>query len=406
MGKKVICYIQAFDCEETIAAAMESVLHQTYEDWLCFVLSNGNKSTEQLQNHSLDVIKAIALKDKRFIVINKKNNNVDMYIPMLYHLAGLFPDSYICSLDADDVYKQDFFERAVTLGNKKQLDIICSGTEIVLKKNVESTEEKVISKREIEGDVIFEKKDFGIYFPKYKPFFNEMWGKLYNARLFGKEFNREYAKKHFFKRFLPDTLFTVDNLSRAKAIGILSGTSHKFYQYEQRKASNATLLSNASVANRREIWCKSRFSVYYTYNELWKFIASHNGMNAEGYEYMQAVLFGWFGDFYSRTLVMTQDEKKLAEHVYKLVFNPKFEELMKFKGSGKYRNIADYKQRIDYCSLLKNTLLCQDVVRNRKFLGKENYRCSNATKKKNEKTIRRLDEIIEILVQFEKKKED
>ena len=42
MERKVICYIQAFDCEKTIEAAMQSILNQTYKNWICFVLSNGN----------------------------------------------------------------------------------------------------------------------------------------------------------------------------------------------------------------------------------------------------------------------------------------------------------------------------------------------------------------------------
>lgn len=91
---------------------MQSVLDQTYTDWLCFVLSNGNKNTVNAPNWSFDVIKNFAAKDSRFIVWNKKTNAVDIYIPMLYHLARSFPDSYICSLDADDVYQNDFFERA------------------------------------------------------------------------------------------------------------------------------------------------------------------------------------------------------------------------------------------------------------------------------------------------------
>ena len=63
-GTKIICCIQAFDCEKTIEAAMESVRAQSYDNWLCFVLSNGNKNTPRTPNGSFDVIKNTAARDQ------------------------------------------------------------------------------------------------------------------------------------------------------------------------------------------------------------------------------------------------------------------------------------------------------------------------------------------------------
>ena len=94
---------------------MQSVLDQTYTDWLCFVLSNGNKNTVNAPNWSFDVIKNFAAKDSRFIVWNKKTYGVDICIHILYDFARGFPYSYICSLDAAHVYQCDFFERAFAL---------------------------------------------------------------------------------------------------------------------------------------------------------------------------------------------------------------------------------------------------------------------------------------------------
>ena len=193
MERKVICYIQAFDCEKTIEAAMQSILNQTYKNWICFVLSNGN----QAPNYSFDIIKAFAARDRRFVVLNKKYNLIDMYIPMLYHLAKCFPDSYICSLDADDEYKSDFFERAITLAEENHLDIVACGTEIVWKKRAGSRKETLISKRELKEDRIIKDEAFTSQFPIYKPFFNEMWGKLYHASLFSGNYDENYARENY-----------------------------------------------------------------------------------------------------------------------------------------------------------------------------------------------------------------
>ena len=167
MGKLVVCYIQAFDCEKTIEAAMESVHRQTYNNWLCFVLSNGNRNLPESPNYSFDIIKKTASLDRRFIVLNKEYNYIDMYIPMLYHLANHFPDSYICSLDADDEYKPDFFERAVELADREKLDIVACGTEIVLKKRAGSRKETLLNRRELTDDLIIRGEDFTKKFSTY-----------------------------------------------------------------------------------------------------------------------------------------------------------------------------------------------------------------------------------------------
>lgn len=399
MDRKVICYIQAFDCENTIAATMQSILNQTYDNWLCFVLSNGNR------NNSLDVIKGVATRDRRFVVLNKKYNQIDMYIPTLYYLAKLFPDSYICSLDADDIYERDFFERAVEFAEKEKLDIVACGTQIVLKEDEGADEERLLNKREIGKNLIVQDEDFVRKFNVYRSYFNEMWGKLYRAELFsGITDGWKYAKKYFFKRFLPDTLFTFDNLSRSRRIGILSGTCHKFYQFERRKATNATLSTNALVANRywdrgicKLIPQKSKFDVYHTYGAVMRFLQSRGDMTKESYEYMQAVLFGWFWDYYSRTLLLTTNEQMLAGHCRRLVMHPKFGRLMRYRDSGKYDNLKAYRSRKEFCVLLRNTLAYQPMIRNREFGDHRNLFCSEKTKREIKTVIQKLDETIKEL---------
>lgn len=272
------------------------------------------------------------------------------------------------------------------------------------KKDEDATEEKLLKRRELDDNLIVKGEDFCHKFIQYRSFFNEMWGKLYRADLFLHGQDWEYMEEKFFYRFLPDTLFTFDNLSKCHAIGILSGTSHKFYQFEKRKATNATAMVNANAANtvvktssgnnavvdilRRPK--KNRYDVYYTYDVIVTFLRTHGEIDAELYEYMQAVLFGWLGDIYSRTLLLTTDEEKLTEHVGMLVFNPKFDELMGYQDSGKYGNLRGYKDRKEFCILLRNMLAYQPIIRNR-----EGYlECSEETNRKLERLIEKLDATI------------
>jgi len=406
MSKKVICYIQAFDCEHTIEAAMQSILDQTYENWLCFVLSNGNKNTAEAPNWSLDIIKNFAARDSRFVVLNKRDNDITRYMQMLYLLARSFPDCFICSLDADDVYKSDFFERAVMLAETEKLDIVACGTDIVLKKNSNATEETFLRCRMVEENMIIRGEAFTRRFAEYKPFFNEMWGKLYRANLFSPQHNEAYAQKNYWRHFLPDTLFIIDNLSRSTAIGILSGTSHKFYQFEQRNATNATTFVNVEQANFHPEGNKlyiHRFSVYATYETVMKFLRSHGEIDEALYEYMQAVLFGWFEDFFSRTLLLTAIESKLTYHVKRLIFNPKFDELIAYKDSGKYDNLRGYQKRLDFCIRLRHMMMAQEVIHNRRFLIIKNLPCTPFTQRELNKIIDKLDSTIQMLINLQKK---
>lgn len=400
MGKKVICYIQAFDCEHTIAAAMRSVQNQTYDDWLCFVLSNGNRNTAEAPNWSLDVIKSVAAGDSRFIVLNKRMNTLDMYIPTLYYLANCFPDSYICSLDADDEYQSDFFARGMALAEEHDLDIVACGTEIRLKENEEAADSTLLNQREVQEDLVIRKEDFTRLFPVYKPFFNEMWGKLYRAGLFGPQHDWAYAQRHFFRHFLPDTLFTVDNLSRSRTIGILSGTSHRFYQYRRRKESNATLVANTYAAGHevRQPFHRNTFSVYDTHETIMEFLRDHGKIDGELTGYMQAVLVGWFGDYYTRTLLPVQDERTFAELAAKLVFNPKFDAAIRYRDNGKYNNLRGYETRITFCRKLRNTALGQKAIRNRRTRRRGDWLCSAATAKKLDRIIQKLDRTLEDLL--------
>jgi glycosyltransferase involved in cell wall biosynthesis len=403
MNKKIICYIQAFNCEKTIEAAMESVLNQTYENWLCFVLSNGNGTNFRnialingTVDNSSDIIKAFAAKDKRFIVLNKKENNIDMYISMLYHLSQNFPNSYICSLDSDDEYEEDFFQRALQFAEENELDVAACGSEIRLKKSPGAKRETLIGKRELKENLIVKSENFTEKFIIYKPFFNEMWGKLYNTNLFQdkSKFNDKLAGKNIWGSFLPDSIFTINALSNCGAFGILSGTSHKFYQFVRRDKTNATVIANSVIANRRikftfnnlikylTIYRHQVFSVYKTHKIFMDFLSSHGEISDELNEYMRAILFGWFKDYRSRVILETTDIALLSKHVYSLVFDDKFDEIMRYKGSGRYNNLKDYSERKDFVENLHDMMLCQEKL--------ENGKCTSRVKHKIDKILAKL----------------
>ncbi len=387
--KRVICYIQAYDNAETVGAAIRSVQAQTYENWLCFVLSNGNKSTRSAPDYTLDAIKSAAGQDKRFVILNKRENNISISHGMLPRLAKIFPDSYICLLDADDEYEPDFFQRAVAFAEEKKLDIVACGIRFLQKEKAGDSEAVLLRTKELPEDRVFRKEQFTEEFPTYKTFFNALWGKLYRAHVLTEKGAGYYVD---------DTVNVIHSLSRSEAIGILSGAGYKYYQYKIRKPTCGT--NTANIVRQQRRFTRSRiFSVYATYGVMMDFLRSHGTVSTEVYEYMQAVLFGWFGDFYNRVLTLQDDERAMAGYAYDLVFHEKFDELMAYRGSGAYNNLRGYQERLDFCRRLRYLLLCQESVRNRQLLWVKGLRCSAGTARKLRKTVEKLDITIRALSQ-------
>ncbi len=404
MGKKVICFIQAFDCEKTIGAAMESILNQTYENWLCFVLSNGNENKTTEPNCTFDIIRAVAARDRRFIVMNKKRNHPGMILYMLSYFAQCFPESYICCLDGDDEYEPNFFDRSVAWAEEQELDIVACGTKIIQKVRPGDTDGILVRRRQLEENLIVRGKDFADLFPIYKTFFNELWGKIYRANVFRERVNHREIDKNCKNVFLPDTVYALDRLRESRAIGVLSGTYHCYFLYEQRKAHNATAMTNvvAVYLEQKRFWDQNgRYSPYRTYENVMNFLRSRGGVHEDVQEYMWAVLLGWLGDIYNKSLLPLQDEKAYAGLVSYLIFHPKFDELMCYQGSGKYNNLRDYRQRMEFCERLCYTLLAQKRVRNRRILWRNDLPCTHTTRRQLDRCIAKLRGTLEMLSQLE-----
>lgn len=354
MDKQIFCIIQAFACEETIEAAMQSLLDQTYKNWRCFIVNNGNT------DRSFDIIKNFSARDARFIVLNKSRNDTSISWRMLLDVAKRFPDSFLCTLDADDIYKSDFFERAVNLAEKNELDIVACGTEVTLKKNASSRKEKLLKRRELATNLVVRKENFTNMFRSYKSFFNEMWGKLYRGKILANIDGGDLAYKTT-GRCMPDLWFIYEVLSKCNAIGVISGASHKYYQYIIRDAMNATNIVHFGSAS---VFGIDRYSVYDTYDIMMGFLSRHGDISPALYEYMQAVLFSWLEEFYFKALLPMPDEAMVAQHIDKLISEPKFDELMTYRDTGAYDNLRGFVARKAFLERLKYFLIGQQYIRN------------------------------------------
>ena len=237
MKSKIWVYTRAYNAEKTIRRAIESVLNQTYENFVYLIRDNGSS------DNTYNICEEYASKDTRVkLVHNEKNNcflkentcdmeaaNADMDIT---YGKALAEDDYACFLDADDEYTPDFFKRCVSLNENKTLDIIIGGSELV-----DSDTSKMVEERKRNDSIIVNDEDFSTLFPEYHWHMRQMWGKLFRKRvIIGQaDYYRSVQEKYMSDKtdktlyYGSDTVFCLYTFGRAKSIGILSGINHKYY---------------------------------------------------------------------------------------------------------------------------------------------------------------------------------
>jgi glycosyltransferase involved in cell wall biosynthesis len=129
MEKLIICYTPAWNSEKTIARAMNSIINQTYENWLYYVDDNGST------DGTLEIARKIAEKDSR-IIVTHKDVNPGCVVLLPFFRDVLLPqfsdDVYFCELDDDDQYKPEFFEKTLSFAEENRLDIAYCGVEALL----------------------------------------------------------------------------------------------------------------------------------------------------------------------------------------------------------------------------------------------------------------------------------
>ncbi len=145
MMKKVSIIVPVYNSGEYIAAAMESLLSQTYENIEIIAVDDGST------DGSGDLCREYSKKDSRVKVFTIENRGVAGARNFgLENAAG----EYVMFLDSDDVYTSDAVEKLVEVADKNGSDIVSAG----LVKIKGTAEQKIVCSDysgEVEGDVLY-----------------------------------------------------------------------------------------------------------------------------------------------------------------------------------------------------------------------------------------------------------
>lgn len=124
--------IPLFNKERHISRAISSVIHQTVKDFEIIIVNDGSTDSS--------IEKVLNFSDSRIKLINQTNAGVSAARNRGISMAN---NEYICFLDADDAWKEDFLENIVVLvKNFPQVGAYATGYEII-----QSSNKKAISKR-------------------------------------------------------------------------------------------------------------------------------------------------------------------------------------------------------------------------------------------------------------------
>lgn len=192
-------------------------MNQTFTgDVAYYLLDNG--STDKTG----EIIEAYAQKNKWIIPLKNEKNARKQLLSLLPEILDEHTkDAYFATLDADDEYKPNFLEKALSFMQSDNLDIAACGTQFIS----EETGKPMNNTYAIPNNLLISQKGFVKYFPTYLQFMYTIWGKLYKVSLLRK-CNFDNVTR---VSYGGDTIFAMETFSHARRVGILGGTLHNYY---------------------------------------------------------------------------------------------------------------------------------------------------------------------------------
>lgn len=319
---KVIVWTNAYNAEKTLARAMDSILNQTYQDWIYLVLDNG--STDDTRY----IITDYAARDSRIVALAREHNEINCgsYIEAVWQTTAA---RWYCHLDADDEYDVTFLEKMVVFVAENRLDIAAAGYE-----KIDGTTGGMIKRRSAGENYILEGRGFADKFIQYRGFTLFLWAKLYSIEFLVSTGRSQRWKE--WNHFAQDSRFVLCQcFGNAERAGIFGESLYKYYQYP--KHYNAMEI---------EGWLISFKQLYFaTRDYLFKF----GGLSKENKDFLQAILMSIIDD---NVQIIKRSNFGLGKKLHFLLSifsDPDTQTMFRYQADPKFRNLAartEYKREI------------------------------------------------------------
>lgn len=181
INSKISIIVPVYNVERYLRKCLDSLINQTYKNIEIICVNDGST------DNSLDILNEYANKDKRIIVVNKKNGGIsDARNVGISKVSG----EYMMFVDSDDWVDLETCEKSLDAMNKYSVDV-------VLYSYVREFDNKSLPKIIFNEDCYFNIDDtrnklyrrlFGLYGEELKQPENAdaivtVWGKLYKSKL-------------------------------------------------------------------------------------------------------------------------------------------------------------------------------------------------------------------------------
>jgi len=164
-------YTQTYNSEKYVAKAIESVLNQTFTDFVYYIVDDASS------DGTVDIIKEYAKKDNRIIAyFSPENKRVLLYNEFLGKITQSDTE-FLCWLDNDDWYEPEFAKKMILAMDEFTADLAICAT-VHLDENTMS-----IISRSLDMTKLIKREEYGEYFGRIYNFLRPVWGKVYRLSI-------------------------------------------------------------------------------------------------------------------------------------------------------------------------------------------------------------------------------
>ena len=221
---KISVVIPIYNAQKYLRRCLDSVLNQTFADFEVICVNDGSA------DGSKKILDEYAIRDERFIIINKKNAGVSAARNDGIKRAR---GKYIHFMDADDFIDSNYYEKMFYAAQNTDADIVCSG---------------FVTDTKYTHDIKYKKE-----FIKYGIYGKLRWTyALTDGYVWRYLFKTEFIKKNkllFDKKMISqeDAIFVLNVIANANAIAFVPNV---FYHYMFNAMS---ALNNRDAEHHRKI---------------------------------------------------------------------------------------------------------------------------------------------------------
>lgn len=153
----VVIYTLAYNAEKTLPRTIQSVLCQTEQDWVWYLVDNGSSDATG------KIIRQSAAKDPRIIPLTNEQNYIFHGTQWWDVIRKHSMSDWFCWQDADDTLSPTFLSEMLAFAQEKSLNVAACGFDAINALTTEVSWHRTLS----QNLVLTAPQDFGSYFPVY-----------------------------------------------------------------------------------------------------------------------------------------------------------------------------------------------------------------------------------------------